>query len=58
MKYLIYLGVAVLIVWAAAYLLVLFHRQLKAKRGCGQGGCAGCPHGYCRHRNVSGDGKK
>ena len=50
MKYLIYLGVAVLIVWAAVYLLYRFHQRLKNKRGCDCGGCSVCPHTYCRHR--------
>ena len=52
MKYLIYLGTAILILWAAVYLIYRFHQQLKAKRGCGHGGCAGCPHSFCRHRDV------
>lgn len=52
MKYVIYVGVAVLIVWAAAYLLWRFHRGLKGKHGCDSGGCPGCPHTGCRHRKT------
>ena len=50
MKYVIYGAVALLIGWSAGYLLYRFHRRLKDKRGCGCGGCASCPHTYCRHR--------
>ena len=47
MKYVIYIGVAVLILWAAAYLIYRFHQRLRGKRGCGCGGCSGdCAH--CR----------
>lgn len=52
MKYIIYIGVAALIIWAAAYLIYRFHQQLKGKRGCDCGGCACCPHTYCRHRKA------
>ena len=50
LKYLIYAGVAALILWAAGYLIYRFHQQLKGKRGCGCGGCGRCPHTWCRHR--------
>ena len=50
MKYVIYIGVAVLILWAAAYLIYRVHLRLSGKRGCGCGGCSSCPHTYCRHR--------
>lgn len=50
LKYLIYAGVIALIVWAAVYLIYRFHKSLKAKRGCGCGGCSSCPHTFCRHR--------
>ena len=44
MKYVIYVGVAVLIAWSAWYLLRQIGRQLKGDCpfGCG-GDCAGCP---------------
>ena len=48
LKYVIYAGVAALIIWAACYLIYRFHQQLKGKRGCG--GCGSCPHTHCRHR--------
>ena len=32
LKYVIYAGVAALIVWAACYLIYRFHQQLKGKR--------------------------
>ena len=51
MKYVIYLGVAALVIWAAAYLIYRFHQSLKGKRGCG--GCSSCPHTGCRHRESS-----
>ena len=44
MKYVIYIGVAGLILWAAAYLIYRFHQRLRGKRG------SSCPHTYCRHR--------
>ena len=50
LKYVIYAGVAALILWAAAYLIYRFHQNLKGKRGCGSGGCVCCPHTWCRHR--------
>lgn len=50
MKYVIYILVALLAVWSVVYLIYDFHRRLKGKRGCGSGGCADCPHSYCRHR--------
>ena len=50
LKYLIYAGVIALIVWAVVYLIYRFHKSLKAKRGCGCGGCSSCPHTFCRHR--------
>lgn len=50
MKYLIYLAAALLIAWSAGYLIYRFHQRLKHKRGCGCGGCASCPHSFCRHR--------
>ncbi|MFR7740528.1 MAG: FeoB-associated Cys-rich membrane protein [Flavonifractor plautii] len=49
LKYIVYTGVAALIVWAAAYLIYRFHQSLKGKRGCGCGGCPSCPHTRCRH---------
>ena len=52
LKYVIYAGVAVLIVWAVCYLVYRFHQQLRGKRGCGCGGCGGCPHTGCRHRKT------
>ena len=52
LKYLIYAGVAVLIIWAAVYLIYRFHQNLKGKRGCDCGGCSSCPPTYCRHRKV------
>lgn len=55
MKYLIYALVGLLILWSAAYLIYDFHRRLKGKRGCGSGGCASCPHEFCRHRDTKGD---
>lgn len=33
LKYIVYTGVAALIVWAAAYLIYRFHQSLKGKRG-------------------------
>ena len=50
LKYVIYIGVAALILWAAVYLIYRFHQNLKGKRGCGSGGCSSCPHTWCRHR--------
>ena len=38
LKYIVYTGVAALIVWAAAYLIYRFHQRLRGKRGCGCGG--------------------
>ena len=32
LKYIVYTGVAALIVWAAAYLIYRFHQSLKGKR--------------------------
>ncbi|OUO84071.1 hypothetical protein B5F52_03475 [Flavonifractor plautii] len=52
LKYIVYTGVAALIVWAAAYLIYRFHQSLKGKRGCGCGGCPSCPHTRCRHRRT------
>ena len=52
LKYLIYAGVAVLILWAAVYLIYRFHQNLKGKRGWDCGGCSSCPHTYCRHRKA------
>lgn len=52
MKYLIYALVIALILWSVAYLIYDFHRRLKGKRGCGNGGCASCPHTFCRHRDT------
>ena len=52
LKYLIYAGVAVLIIWAAVYLIYRSHQNLKGKRGCDCGGCSSCPHTYCRHRKA------
>ena len=34
LTYVIYAGVAALIIWAACYLIYRFHQQLKGKRGC------------------------
>ena len=50
LKYLIYAGVGLLILWSAGYLIYRFHQSLKGKRGCGCGGCPSCPHTHCRHR--------
>ena len=50
MKYVIYALVGLLILWSAGYLIYDFHRRLRGKRGCGSGGCADCPHEFCRHR--------
>ena len=55
MKYVIYALVGLLILWSAGYLIYDFHRRLKGKRGCGSGGCASCPHEFCRHRDTKGD---
>ena len=50
MKYFIYALVGLLVVWSVCYLIYDFHRRLKGRRGCGSGGCADCPHEFCRHR--------
>ena len=52
LKYVIYIGVAALIVWAACYLIYRFHQRLKGKRGCDCGGCGSCPHTGCRYRKT------
>ena len=52
MKYVIYLAVAVLILWAVIYLARHIRRQMKGDCGCCGGGCSGdcsscgpaCPH--------------
>lgn len=41
MKYIIYLGVAALTLWAAAYLVRNIRRQLKGGCACGGGQCSG-----------------
>ena len=55
LKYIVYTGVAALIVWAAAYLIYRFHQSLKGKRGCGCGGscggdCASCGQSCSRRK--------
>ena len=52
LKYVIYIGVAALIVCAACYLIYRFHQRPKDKRGCDCGGCGSCPHTGCRHRKT------
>ncbi len=48
MKYLIYAGVAALVVWSVVYLLVVFHRRMRQK--CPHD-CASCGR-ICRHHNF------
>lgn len=43
MKYLVYLAVAALVVWAVCYVARRIARQVKGDCGCG-GGCEGCAH--------------
>ena len=41
MKYVIYAAVALLILWAAVYLVRHIRRQLRGECGCCGGGCSG-----------------
>ena len=53
MKYIIYAGVALLILWAVVYLVRNVRRQLRGECGCGGdcgGSCASCGHS-CGKRN-------
>lgn len=52
MKYIIYLAIFALILWAVIYLIYRVHQQLKGKRGCDSGGCGSCPHSGCRHKKM------
>jgi hypothetical protein len=47
MKYLIYIAIAALVVWAVVYLVRHIRRQMKGDCGACGGGCDGCG-GSCR----------
>ena len=47
MKYVIYIGVAALVVWAAVYLIRHLRRQLKGDCACG---CDQCANTGCSRR--------
>ncbi len=42
MKYVIYIAIALLVVWAVVYLIRHIRRQMKGDCGACGGGCQGC----------------